>query len=876
MAHAYHKAHPRGPLSELPVFNHDKKQTQKTAHDALLDRLSELSEPARPLPAENLKNNKMLDNTTDYYHCGGKRNSSKSVRNLSAPKPRPPASAASIVNETSRRVNSMRILSTTNPLSGEGLPLDWRDDNHYSLSKPKRGNIGTAVSSRRPRQPFNLDSPMDTSISFSNELIPATKTKPAPRQQSPSSNKAKAAFKYLSAKIVTDKLVKALTKDRTSSHGNDANKQGEHHSTDKQRGTSTGQENAVNANVKANGSITGSKVSGHLARLVGHPTRANDTENGYSGSPPRESIEYGESHDASSYRDGNPSNETRLTNSHIINPTADEVSFYEVLDPLEAHARAYEEQAIMLGTGNELSDVLIRTLVHDGDFEYDTLEIHIDVLRKEFRKHIEDKKDLALKMAAELRARLLERVRAEEMLKKTRVETENKVRMMEREVVEMKSRFQEEMEESEMQWTSKLEKLRSKEKRLSERLKEILEEKVELHKEVSALTTKKDALLEEVQGYQESIKEFKAEAEESSQEAVKLRKLLEESMKRLSERDGQGKATEEDGNTLGRKYRHKEREVMEKQKAVSKLQKLCKEQDKTIAGLRFALGEQANSAQLQGKGEFFVKLQRELVRLSGIEQGLRKEVDSYKTEVVAAKRENAILVDRLGTIMRKLGNVAIRLADSDSLDPEHPSREAKSCNQQDNAGIMRVEEINDEQEAEFDLRTSNGNDDMAIVLLGHSSNSASSNLLDVVAKGSKMSEVHDLITSRLESHCEEREDLEKLQEDVQILVHTKDRLQEEASNLHSALSLTNRRVHELETELASKEGELGGMKEELGRVQEQRDNVQKEADFMGREAIRLSTQVDRLRRKIERLDEDVMLKDGQLSILRGALHENSQ
>ncbi|MCO5599352.1 hypothetical protein L7F22_053453 [Adiantum nelumboides] len=877
MAHAYHKAHTRGPLAELPVFNHDKRKPQQITHNALLDRLQlhELSEPSHSLPAANLKNNSALDNTADYYYCGGKRNSSKSVRNSSAPKPRPPA--ASIVNEASRRVNSMRILSTTKSVSGEGLPLNWRDDSHHSLSKPKKVHMGAGISSRRPRPPFNLDSPVDTSINFSNELVPTSKTKPAPRQQSPSSNKAKTAFKYLSAKMVTEKLVKALTKDRNPSHDNDANKHGEHHSTDKQRATTTGQESAVNADVEANDNMVGSKANGHLGGLVGHPITANDTENGYPGSPPRPSIEYEERHHVSSYQDGDHSYETRLTKSHIINPSSDEVSLYDVPDPLEAHARAYEEQAIMLGTGNELSDVLIRTLVHDGGFEYDTLEIHIDVLRKEFRKHIEDKKDLALKMAAELRARLLERVQAEEVLKRVMLETESKVRTMEREQVEMKSRFQEEIEESDSQWTSKYEKLRSKEKRLSERLKVILEEKVELHKELSALTIKKNTLVEEVQKYQVCVKEFKAKAEESSQEAVKIRKLLEESLRRSSERGGEGKATEEDISALARQYRHKDREVMEKQKAVNKLQKLCKEQEKTIAGLRFALGEQADNAQLHGKGEFFVKLQRELVRLSGIEQGLRKEVESYKAEALAAKRENATLVERLGTIMRKLGNVAIRLADSDGIDPDHvPSRTAKAYNRQEQGGIMRVEEIGDGQEDDLDLRASNSNGEMAIVLLGRSPKSANTNALDVVTKGFKMSDVHDLIASRLESHYEEKEELEKLQEDFRILGHTKDRLQEEASNLHSALSLTNRRIHELETQLASKEEELGSMEEELGRVREQKDDVQKEADFMGREAIQLSAQVDRLRRKIEKLDEDVMVKDGQLSILRGALHENSQ
>ncbi|MCO5599360.1 hypothetical protein L7F22_053461, partial [Adiantum nelumboides] len=85
--------------------------------------------------------------------------------------------------------------------------------------------------------------------------------------------------------------------------------------------------------------------------------------------------------------------------------------------------------------------------------------------------------------------------------------------------------------------------------------------------------------------------------------------------------------------------------------------------------------------------------------------------------------------------MRKLGNVAIRLADSDGIDPDHvPSRTAKNYNRQEQGGIMQVEEIGDGQEDDLDLRASNSNDAMAIVLLGRSPKSVNTNALDVVTK----------------------------------------------------------------------------------------------------------------------------------------------
>lgn len=83
-------------------------------------------------------------------------------------------------------------------------------------------------------------------------------------------------------------------------------------------------------------------------------------------------------------------------------------------------------------------------------------------------------------------------------------------------------------------------------------------------------------------------------------------------------------------------------------------------------------------------------------------------------------------------------------------------------------------------------------------------------------------------------------------------------------------------VKELEAQLAAAQGEaetrskeLSVSHQELSRITAERDNMQQEAEEMGREALRMSAEVEVLRRRVQQLDEDVMVKEGQISILRG-------
>lgn len=68
--------------------------------------------------------------------------------------------------------------------------------------------------------------------------------------------------------------------------------------------------------------------------------------------------------------------------------------------------------------------------------------------------------------------------------------------------------------------------------------------------------------------------------------------------------------------------------------------------------------------------------------------------------------------------------------------------------------------------------------------------------------------------------------------------------------------------------------ELAKLRQELPRAERDRDQIQEEAEEIGREALRLSAEVEVLRRKVAQLEEDVMVKEGQISILRGSFGQS--
>ena len=126
-------------------------------------------------------------------------------------------------------------------------------------------------------------------------------------------------------------------------------------------------------------------------------------------------------------------------------------------------------------------------------------------------------------------------------------------------------------------------------------------------------------------------------------------------------------------------------------------------------------------------------------------------------------------------------------------------------------------------------------------------------------------------------------DLNLCNSQVTILLQQRDDLTSERDDLHRSLSDTTIRNADLEIRLADREEslrlhmasveeltkDLSEARKELGSVKQDRDEMVKEAEAMCKEALRTSLEVEDLRRRVHQLDEDVLLRDGQLCILRG-------
>ncbi|KAG0601130.1 hypothetical protein M758_11G086400 [Ceratodon purpureus] len=131
-------------------------------------------------------------------------------------------------------------------------------------------------------------------------------------------------------------------------------------------------------------------------------------------------------------------------------------------------------------------------------------------------------------------------------------------------------------------------------------------------------------------------------------------------------------------------------------------------------------------------------------------------------------------------------------------------------------------------------------------------------------------------------------ELQHCQPQVTSLRQERDDLEMERENLHHSLADVTLRVTDLEHRLADREEamklqevtleELRKLvdegRKELSLVKQERDEMQKEAEAMSREALRTSVEVEVLRRRVHQLDEDVLLRDGQICILRGGLEDS--
>ena len=189
--------------------------------------------------------------------------------------------------------------------------------------------------------------------------------------------------------------------------------------------------------------------------------------------------------------------------------------------------------------------------------------------------------------------------------------------------------LEKELDRRSSDWTFKLEKYQSEEqKSFRERVRELAVQNVSLQREVSSFH-EREAESRKLVTYSElQMKDLIARAKEAMEEDQSLQK-------NLSELQEKYRAAEEDRDCFKRNYEEKDEDNKELHKSITRLLIRCSEQEKTIDGLRKGLSEAI------GKSDRRIgKLQSEQMRLTGVEQALRRELESYRREIYTPRREN--------------------------------------------------------------------------------------------------------------------------------------------------------------------------------------------------------------------------------------------
>lgn len=283
------------------------------------------------------------------------------------------------------------------------------------------------------------------------------------------------------------------------------------------------------------------------------------------------------------------------------------------------------------------------------------VEFNVPALVQRIRNLTEEKISLELEVSAVLESQLADRTSLREQLRSAKLELDLRIRRLQEEKNEMQSALEKELDRRSSDWSLKVEKYKAEEQRLRERVRELAEQNVSLQREVSSFSEMESEKMNTITFSEKQIKDLTAMLESARGET----QVLHGSFCELQDKY---KITEEERTCIQRSYRQKEAECKELQSCVARLFRTCSEQDKTIDGLRGELVELVQKKHLMENSDKHVqKLRMEQIRLTGVEQALRREIDSYKKEVDSLRHENVHLLERLKACGKGGGSITFKL-----------------------------------------------------------------------------------------------------------------------------------------------------------------------------------------------------------------------
>jgi len=528
---------------------------------------------------------------------------------------------------------------------------------------------------------------------------------------------------------------------------------------------------------------------------------------------------------------------------------------------------------------------------------------------------IEDRKILASELSSQIKARLTERFATKEEYKRSKLELETRNRRLEKEKIDIQSNLETELDRRSSDWSVKLERFQSEEQRLQGRVRELAEQNVSFQREITLLQSYKADATSRIKSLELQNKHLDNELQKVKVDHENIHNSLVESHDKLAQAIAE---------------RDKIREFLEDKeeankalhKIIARLQRACNEQEKTIAGLRQGFGTEFEK-RAAGNSDMINIMLTELNRLTGVEQNLRKEIQSCTLEMESLRQENIGILNRLqksedGVIfstirldqelharVESLQTQALSLLDDASQLCAKLLELIKSKSRKNSGDVDALVVI----EHTLKYQTMNGGIEnvkqrlraIKSLLMEKQNKETRQSAGDCLLEQEKVSKDdieirlrEEAMISRIlkEKLVSKELDIEQLQSDLAASVRIQDVMQNEIQRLQDELSCLTHKSKNLEVQVSKKDGTINQIEQDyqesakeltalrcmLKTVSDERDVSWQESKQLKRTVNGLQNEVAWLKQKIRSLDEDIMLKeseillrDGEISILRDSI-----
>ncbi|KAG4196398.1 hypothetical protein ERO13_A06G179010v2, partial [Gossypium hirsutum] len=344
------------------------------------------------------------------------------------------------------------------------------------------------------------------------------------------------------------------------------------------------------------------------------------------------------------------------------------------------------------------------------------------------------------------------------------------------------------------------------------------------------------------------------------------------------------------------KYQSEEQRLRERaRELVEHNVSLQREQEKMIEGLRQGYHDEIDKKKSGEKNEGKVKkLQMEQIRLTGVELSLRRELESCRLEVDSLRHENIDLWNSLNGTTNDIGGLTFK------LDKEIQNRIC--CLQDQGLSMLNESTHLSSKLIEFikgkashnQLRvTQQGLDGQFLIesdmkqeiwrptLVHEKSSSVASNShltsMNPVLKSQKCTIIYTLLTL-LEQHPDVPTKLNKRSSEVankfiEEKLYSKEL---EVEQLQAEVSAAVRGNDILRCEVQNAMDNISCLTHRLKDLGLQRDLTWEEVKQYAEKNMVLNSEINALKKKIEGLDDDILLKEGQITILKDTLNNNNK